>query len=136
MHKLKIEFTKFTVVGAFNFALTFLVFVILLKILGIHYIISLTIAAVLGIIFTYTFNFLWVFKPEEKLHFRHRFVKYSIASLISLILNLITLRYIVESTGIDPFYVQSALIPFIVIFNFSTAKFWSLHPANKCSTSK
>jgi len=38
----------------------------------------------------------------------------------------LALSFIVESGSYDPFYVQVALIPFIVIFNFSTAKFWSL----------
>jgi hypothetical protein len=37
---------------------------------------------------------------------------------------------IVERTAYDPFWVQTALIPFIVVFNFATAKFWSLRQAN------
>ena len=43
---------------------------------------------------------------------------------------LLALGYIVEHTDFDPFYVQLALIPFIVVFNFSTAKYWSLRPSS------
>jgi hypothetical protein len=39
---------------------------------------------------------------------------------------LIALKLIVEHMKYDPLYVQVALTPFIVAFNFITAKFWSL----------
>ena len=126
MHRIKIEATKFTVVGAANFVLTFVVFTVMLKLLDVNYLISLASAWVVGMIFSYILNFLWVFRPEEKIQFRSRFVKFTIASVLSIALNMVALSYIVESTDADPFIVQVVLIPFIVVFNFSTAKFWSL----------
>lgn len=131
MHKLKIEATKFTLVGAANFVLTFVVFTVMLKVLLVNYLLSLVAAWVLGMLFSYMFNFAWVFKPEQKIQFRAQFVKFFLASALSIALNMLVLRYIVEQTGFDPFYVQMALIPFIVVFNFLTAKFWSLKQGNK-----
>ena len=128
MHNLRIEVTKFTLVGAINFVLTFVFFFLLLKIIKIHYLISLSAAWILGMVFSYVCNFVWVFKPEQKLQFKARLVKYLSASLISIVLNLLILNYIVERTDFDPFYVQIGLIPLIVVFNFSTTKFWSLLP--------
>ncbi len=130
MHKLKLEVTKFTVVGAINFVLTFLIFFTLVKIIEVNYLIALVVASIIGVVFTYALNYIWVFKPEQQLLFNGRFIKYFTASLFSIVLNLIVLRFIVENTGFDPFYVQTALIPFVVVFNFSTAKFWSLRPKN------
>ena len=49
---------------------------------------------------------------------------------LGIALNMLLLSYIVEHTGFDPFYVQMALIPLIVIFNFFTAKYWSLRRAS------
>lgn len=126
MHKFKIEVAKFTVVGAANFALTFVVFTVLLKLLRADYLLSLAAAWGIGMIFSYVLNFAWVFKPEQKIQFRARFFRFFLASLLSIALNMLILRYIVESTYFDPFYVQTVLIPFIVIFNFATAKYWSL----------
>ena len=77
-------------------------------------------------LFSYALNFSWVFKPEQKIQFRARFVRFFLASVLSIALNILALSYIVEHTDFDPFHVQMALIPFIVVFNFSTAKFWSL----------
>jgi putative flippase GtrA len=131
MHKFKIEATKFTLVGAANFVLTFVVFTAMLKVLLVNYLLSLVTAWVIGMLFSYVLNFSWVFKPEQKVQFRARFVRFFLASVLSIALNMLALRYIVERTDFDPFYVQMALIPFIVVFNFSTAKFWSLKQENK-----
>jgi putative flippase GtrA len=126
MHKFKIEATKFTIVGAANFILTFTVFTMMLKVFGVNYLLSLVAAWVVGMLFSYVLNFLWVFKPEQKIQFRDRFFRFFLASILSIALNMLTLSYIVEHSGFDPFYVQMVLIPLIVIFNFATAKFWSL----------
>lgn len=128
MHIIKIEATKFTVVGAVNFALTFVVFTTMLKIFCVNYLFSLFSAWFIGMVFSFTLNFTWVFKPEEKIQFKARFLKFFSASLLSIALNMLALRYLVEHTGFDPFYIQFALIPFVVVFNFSTAKYWSLRP--------
>ncbi len=130
MHKFKIEATKFTVVGAANFALTLAVFTIMLKVLGINYLLSLAVAWLIGMLFSYALNFSWVFKPEQKIQFKSRFLKYFLAGVVSLLLNMFILKLIVEWAGFDPFWVQMSLIPVIVIFNFSTAKYWSLRPVS------
>ena len=67
----------------------------------------------------------------RELEFKGRLPKYILAGFCSIMLNVIVLKLIVSSTGFDPFYVQVGLIPFIVLFNFSTAKFWSLQPSAK-----
>lgn len=123
---LKHEVTRFAIVGGANFLLTLAVFYGLLKVLGVHHLIALTASWAMGILFSYALNFIWVFKPEVKLQFRERLAKYFAASVVSIVLNLLALHAIVELTSLDPFYVQCALIPLIVAFNFSTAKFWSL----------
>jgi putative flippase GtrA len=126
MHKFKIEATKFTLVGAANFVLTFTVFTVLLKLLGLNCLLSLIAAWLVGMPFSYILNFIWVFKPEEKIQFKARFIRFILASILSIVLNMLVLNFSVEHAGFDPFYVQLVLIPFIAIFNFSTAKYWSL----------
>jgi putative flippase GtrA len=88
--------------------------------------VSLVFVSLLGMALTYYLNHSWVFKPEDKVEFKARFLKYLISGFVSIGLNVIALHYAVSKTGFDPFYVQIALIPLIVVFNFSTAKFWSL----------
>lgn len=126
MHKFKIEATKFTLVGAANFALTLIVFTFILKTMKVNYLLSLMAAWIVGMFFSYVLNFAWVFKPEQKIQFRARFFRFFLASILSIALNMLVLWYIVKNVYADPFYAQIVLIPFIVIFNFTTAKYWSL----------
>jgi putative flippase GtrA len=126
VHILKIEASKFTLVGAANFVLTFVVFTAMLKVLRVNYLLSLVAAWAVGVIFSYIVNFVWVFKPEQKIQFKARFFRFFLASVLSIALNMLALSYIVEHTDFDPFYIQISLIPFIVVLNFSTAKLWSL----------
>ena len=125
-HRLWNEAWRFLLVGGLNFILTFVVFYWLFRLIGFHYLLSLTVSWAIGMLFTYALNFTWVFKPEERLRFRRHFGKYLIAQSASILLNLAILHAIVARTGFDAFYVQCALIPFIVVFNFCTAKFWSM----------
>ncbi|RJG02921.1 GtrA family protein [Noviherbaspirillum sedimenti] len=129
MHRFRIEVTKFTLVGAANFALTLMVFTMMLKVFSVNYLLSLVAAWVVGMIFSYVLNFSWVFKPEQTIQFKARFLRFFLASAISIALNLLVLNYIVKQTDFDPFYVQIGLIPLVVVFNFSTAKYWSLRPS-------
>lgn len=126
MNRLKLEFSKFTIVGALNFVFTFILFYISVKIFQLNYLISLGLVSFFGMILTYSLNYNWVFKPEQKLVYKGRLLKYIFSGFISISLNIIALSCIVESTNFDPFYVQIALIPCIVIFNFLSTKFWSL----------
>lgn len=123
---LTIEITKFTLVGGANFILTFVVFTVLLNMLHTHYLLALAGAWLCGVVFSYLLNFIWVFKPEDCIKFDRRYLKYMISGLISLTLNMVALHILVEETGLDPFYVQVLLMPFVVTFNFVAAKFWSM----------
>ncbi|MCR9089623.1 MAG: GtrA family protein [Rhodobacteraceae bacterium] len=120
------QIPRFLVVGGVNFFFTFAVFTISLKLLELPYAVALLAAWFLGNILTYVLNFLWVFKPETRLTFRARFAKYLTAGAASILLNLAGLAALVELAGADPFWAQVALMPFIVVFNFATAKWWSL----------
>jgi putative flippase GtrA len=126
MQRFKIEFTKFTIVGIINSALTFIIFFLLLKVASVNYLVSLSITWIIGIIFSYVLNYLWVFRPDEKLEFQKRFAKYLSAYLVSFFLNFILIMAIVENWNFEPFYVQTGLLPIVVAFNFLTSKYWSL----------
>jgi putative flippase GtrA len=126
MSKLKTEATKFTFVGALNFGLTFVVFTIMLKIIGANYLISLGTSWVFGMLFSYALNFSWVFKQENKICFDARFLKFLTTGLISITLNMLVLSFLVGHSEIDPFYLQILLIPLVVVFNFTATKYWSL----------
>jgi putative flippase GtrA len=117
-------------VGAANFILTLVVFTMMLKAMSANYLLSLSVAWIVGFSFSYVLNFSWVFRPEEKIQFKARFLKYFLSNIFSILLNMLILAFMVELTNTDPYYVQLALIPLIVVFNFSTAKYWALRSSS------
>lgn len=120
------EIGRFLVVGALNFVFTFALFTFALKFLAIGYIAALFCAWIAGNILTYILNFNWVFRPEEKLQFRWRFVKYLTAGALSFSFNALAISVLVELARLDPFWAQVWIMPFIVVINFVAAKYWSL----------
>lgn len=126
MKKIHVEALKFLVVGGANFFLTLAIFSASLRLLHLNYVIALGFAWLVGMFFSYVCNFAWVFKPEEKVRFNASFVRFFSAHLLSVVLNMLALSLIVETQGFDPFWTQICLIPFIVVFNFTAAKYWSL----------
>lgn len=123
---IKIEVIKYLFIGGLSTIFSFLIFTGCLYSLKFNYLVALTIASIISILFTYTLNFMWVFKPEERLRFQERFIKYLLSNSTSFILNIIVLHYIVSTTHYDPFYVQLAIVPPLIAVNFLITKFWSM----------
>jgi putative flippase GtrA len=103
-------------------------FYLLVRIVKLNHLISIALVSIVGTVLTYCVNYTWVFLSDQKIEFRARLARYIFASVVSIGLNVICLHYAVLGTGLDPFYAQMLLLPLVVIFNFSTAKFWSLRP--------
>jgi putative flippase GtrA len=123
---LNVQFIKFCLVGGINFAFSMLLFLFLLKVLLLGYFIAFTITWLLGILLTYTINFVWVFKPEEKFEFKKRMPKYFLVYLFSYGVNVILLKYLVNTFEYDPFWAQFFIIPIVIVINFFGFKLWAL----------
>jgi putative flippase GtrA len=121
-----IHFIKYGIVGFSNFLVTGAVYYILLRVLFVWYPISFMLSWGIGVLYTYLINFIWVFKPEEKIEFKHRLWKYFLVYATSLIVNLTLLTYIVEVFSLDPFWSQFLIIPIVVLINFIGIKYWAL----------
>jgi putative flippase GtrA len=131
INNIKIEFTKFTIVGLINFLFTLFIFFMLVEVLVINYLIALIAVSFLGMLLTYTLNYIWVFKLVEKINYRGRLLRYISAGCVSIFLNAMALKVLVDITANDPFWLQISLIPFVAGFNFLTAKYWALNGSQK-----
>ena len=120
------QFMAYGFVGGLNFLLSTALYFFLVDIINLNFQWAFTIAWLFGIFFTYTINFLWVFKPTDKLEFKSRFPKYFMVYLTSYLVNIGLLSWLVENHGFDPFYIQFAILPLVVLINFFGFKYWSL----------
>lgn len=126
-----IHLVKYGFVGIINAVFTFIIYFVLLKVFKVHYLFSFSISWASGVLLTYVINFVWVFKPEEKLVFKSRLLKYFIIYLTSYLLNMLLLGNITEFTGWDPLLVQFFILPLVVTINFLGIKYWSMKPYEK-----
>jgi len=124
---LKVEFFKYALVGFTNLGFSLLVFYVFLNVFQMQYLIVFNITWVLGIILTYIINFVWVFKPDDKLNFKKRFLKYFLVYVSSYLVNIYLLQLIVENYQYDPFWVQFFILPIVVLINFFGFKYWALN---------
>jgi putative flippase GtrA len=122
-----LHFLKYSFVGAFNAVFTFLFYFILLKVIRLHYLVSFSVSWLLGVLLTYIINFLWVFKPEQKLVFKSRLLKYFTVYITSYLLNMFLLKQLTELTRQDPLLVQLVIIPVVVAVNFAGIKYWCMN---------
>jgi putative flippase GtrA len=122
-----LHFLKYSFVGTLNAVFTFLFYFVLLKVIRLHYLVSFSIAWLSGVLLTYIINFLWVFKPEQKLVFKSRLLKYFIIYITSYLLNMFLLKQLTEFTGGDPLLVQLFIIPVVVVVNFTGIKYWCMN---------
>lgn len=120
------HFIKYSFVGIANLLFTLILYIIFLYKLDFRYELAFTLSWLAGVLFTYVINFLWVFKPEEKITFKKRLPKYFLVYLSSYFLNMFLLTISVYFFSIDPLVSQIFILPVIVIINFAGIKYWAL----------
>lgn len=121
-----VELVRYLLLGGANFFLTLAIFAVLTKAVGVNYLVSLIAAWLVGMLFMYVTNFLWVFTANGRLLFDDRLVRFIGVGILSITTNSAALRAIVEHWQSDPFWTQMALMPFVVVFNFAATKYFSL----------
>lgn len=122
-----LHFVKYSFVGILNAIFSFMLYFILLKIVHLQYLAAFSVSWLLGVLLTYVINFLWVFKPEQKLVFKSRLLKYFVVYISSYLLNIFLLKYFTELTGGDPLLVQLFILPVVVAVNFTGIKYWCMN---------
>lgn len=121
-----VELLKYLLLGGTNFLLTLGCFAFLTKVMNTNYLLSLIAAWLVGMIFMYVTNFLWVFTANGSLQFDARFLRFIGVGVLSISANTAALGVIVEHWLTDPFWTQMALMPLVVLINFTATKYFSL----------
>ncbi|MFO7524946.1 MAG: GtrA family protein [Ignavibacteriaceae bacterium] len=121
-----LHFIKYSFVGIGNLFFTLILYIVFLEVFYLEYKIAFTLSWLAGVFFTYFINFMWVFKPEEKITFRKRLPKYFFVFLSSYLINLLLLNILVEYFSLKPLFAQLFIIPLVVLINFSGTKYWAL----------
>jgi putative flippase GtrA len=129
-HQLIPQFVRYVGVGGVAFAVDFSSLYVLTSLVGLHYLLSATIAFLLGLITNYLLCLLWVFDYRRLANRLHEFIVFGGIGIAGLFINNIMLYCLTEFIGTH--YLISKLIAagWILVFNFSLRR-WMLFSPTK-----
>ncbi|MDD3381510.1 MAG: GtrA family protein [Rugosibacter sp.] len=131
------QFIRYLYVGGLSFLVDFACLYYLTEHIGMHYLISATLAFSLGLTTSYLLCLAWVFDFRRMPNRWHEFMVFSAIGLFGLFLNNLLLWLLTEYAGL--YYLVSKIIATaaILFFNFSLRR-WLLFspPTNPVATLK
>lgn len=117
---------KFCVVGASGYAVNLVVYSLLLKGAGLHYLPAAVGSFVVAVANNYSLNRLWTFR-DERGHVGYQGLRFLVVSVVSLAANLGVL-YVLVSAGVGEIVAQAVAIVLVTPLNFIGNKLWSFRP--------
>jgi putative flippase GtrA len=123
-----LQFVKFTIVGVSNTLLTFAVYTLLLKVLGVWYLAASAIGFVVGAVNSFLLNRRWTFRGHVGDALTP--VRWSIVQGCGLGLNEGLLFVFVSGAGLDKLLGQAFATAVVTVLTFAANRAWTfrMHP--------
>jgi putative flippase GtrA len=118
-----IELFKFSVVGASGYVVNLVVYVVLLDVVGLHYLPAAVCSFVVAVSNNYFWNRQWTFRHRRG-HVYYQGMRFLAVSVTALALNLLILRGLV-ALGAGKIVGQAIAVILVMPFSFSANKLWS-----------
>jgi len=120
------ELVKFCVVGASGYAVNLAVYTLLLKGVGLHYVLAAIGSFLVAVTNNYTWNRLWTFRHQRG-HLVLQGLRFFVVSALALGANLLVLHLLVRA-GLGEVVAQAIAIVVVTPVNFIGNKLWSFRP--------
>lgn len=118
-----VQLAKFCVVGTSGYVVNLVVYALLYKGFGVHYLAAATGSFVVAVANNYSWNRLWTFR-DERAGFAYQGLRFLAISTLALGANLVCLKLLV-SLGVDKLAAQAVAIVLVTPLNFLGNKLWS-----------
>jgi putative flippase GtrA len=119
-----LQLARFCAVGASGYAVNLAVYTLLLRGVGLHYLLAATCSFLVAVTNNYTWNRLWTFRGQRG-HIGYQGLRFLIVSTIALGANLVILRLLVEELDLGKVVAQAIAIVLVTPLNFVGNKLWS-----------
>lgn len=113
---------KFGFVGIINTIINLIIFNILIY-FGMNYIVANSIGFIVGMVNSYMWNNIWVFKAKSKSP--KTIIKFIIVNLIVLGINNLLLFILVKEFGLNKTVAQIMVLVITTLVNFLGNRFWT-----------
>lgn len=114
----------FALVGLVNTGVHFLVFLLLLRGVGLPVLLASAVGYVAGMVNSYFMNRIWTFRVTRSAT-KKEFLRFAAVNLVSLLINLSVLSLLTESAGFSPEAGQVGAIVASLAANFAGNKWWA-----------
>ncbi len=118
-----LQLIRFCLVGASGYVVNLLVYTLLLKAAGFHYLAAATGSFIVAVTNNYTWNRLWTFRGQRG-HVAYQGLRFLVVSTLALAANLVVLHLLVR-VGVDKVLAQATAIVLVMPLNFVGNKLWS-----------
>jgi dolichol-phosphate mannosyltransferase len=119
-----LQLARFCAVGASGYAVNLVVYTLLLKGAGVHYLLAAVGSFLVAVTNNYTWNRLWTFRGQRG-HVAYQGLRFLVVSTVALGANLIVLRLLVDEAGLGKVVAQAIAIVLVTPLNFVGNKLWS-----------
>lgn len=119
----KKSFIAYVIVGVITNVIYFCVFVLFFRWLHLHYMIAISIAYLLSLIFNFTANRFITFSNKEKQWHLH-LMKYLCIAFFNYLVSLATVHAVVEELHLSPYFGIVAAIGMTVMSGYLFSKNW------------
>ena len=113
------QFAQYVLVGGAAFAVDISVLYLLTEEAGLHYLISATIAFLLGLVTNYLLCIAWVFDIRIMSNRLYEFTLFGLIGIAGLLLNNVLLYTLTDGLGLHYLVSKFVAAGVILIFNFS-----------------
>src|ERR1700677_1716633 len=119
-----LQLVRFSIVGASGYAVNLIIYALLVKTLKVEYLAAETVAWVVAAANNFVWNRHWTFKAGDgQVH--GQALRFFVVTLVALGFNLIVLRVLVESAGMDKVIAEMIALAASTPLHFVGNKLWS-----------
>ena len=119
-----LQLMRFCLVGASGYVVNLAVYTLLLKGVGVHYLLAATGSFLVAVTSNYTWNRLWTFRGQRG-HVAYQGLRFLVVSTIALAVNLAILAFLVDTLEVGKVLAQAIAIVLVTPLNFVGNKLWS-----------
>jgi putative flippase GtrA len=119
-----IQLAKFGIVGLSGYVVNLVVYALLLKQAGFHYLLAATVSFLVAATNNYIWNRLWTFRHQRG-HVAYQGLRFLVVAVLAYGANLLVLTGLVEVVGVDKIAAQAIAIVLVTPLNFIGNKLWS-----------
>ena len=119
-----LQLVRFSIVGASGYAVNLILYALLVRKLGVEYLVAETVAWIVAAANNFVWNRHWTFKARHgQVHAQA--ARFFVITLLALGFNLLVLRILVESAGMDKIVAEVLALAASTPLNFIGNKLWS-----------